>query len=284
MHEFVENLEKRSFKKKNGTKVLIGIVGTYLGIIIYCFMGIELAKTSMPAIPRLLIAEVFLTAVTVALFIILKRLYVLKPTTDGLKTEFGCALPSLIISGLCLLSFVCKVVLLDDNPYKGVAAGTIIINFIILLIHSLLVGIAEEGLFRGILFNELFDLWGRNSLKGFYLATVVSAILFGGSHLTNLIKGASFSGVLMQIISAGISGLLYCAIYYRFNNLWVPIFLHGLNDIIGFTQSGMLSGVVSSSEIVTGYNSFALIMSVVELSIALFLLRKKKVEPLLDRE
>jgi len=268
---------------KKGTKVLIGIVGTYLGIIIYCFMGIELAKTSIPTIPRLLIAEVFLTAVTVALFIILKRLYVLKPTTEGLKTEFGCALPTLIISGLSLLGFVCRIVVLDERPYEGVAAGTIIINLILLLIQSVLVGIAEEGLFRGIIFNELFDFWGRNSLKGFYLATVVSALLFGGTHLTNLIKGASFSGVLMQIISAGISGLLYCALYYRFNNLWVPIFLHGLNDIIGFTQSGMLSGVVSSSEIVTGYGGAALVMSAVELAIALFLLRKKKVEPLIGK-
>lgn len=268
---------------KTGTKVLIGIAGTYLGLIIYTFMGIELAKTSIPALPRSIIAEVFLVAVTVALTIILKRQYILKPTTEGIKTEFGCAVPSLFKHCLSLLVFF-GVILAGENRYEGIAASTIIINLILVIIQSVLVGIAEEGLFRGIIFNELFDLWGRNKLKGLYLATLVSAIVFGGTHLTNLIKGASFSGVLVQIISAGISGVLYCALYYRFNNLWVPIFLHALSDFISFVQQGMLSGAASTSDIVNGFSSATLIMSALELAIALFLLRKKKVEPLLNRE
>lgn len=95
------------------------------------------------------------------------------------------------------------------------------------------VAVAEEVLFRGVLFRiveELTGTWG---------AMAVSAILFGGLHLVN--SGATVYGALSIAIEGG---LMLAAAYTTTRTLWLPIGLHlGWN----FAEGGIFGTVVSGS-------------------------------------
>ena len=59
-----------------------------------------------------------------------------------------------------------------------------------------LVGVAEEFIFRGVIAQSLLERFGTGR-AGVWKACLLSGLLFGAAHLTNLLSSAPF-GVLMQ--------------------------------------------------------------------------------------
>ena len=142
-------------------------------------------------------------------------------------------------------------------------------------LNMTLVGIAEEFLFRGIVARTLLDHYGT-SRGGIWKACLLSGLLFGLSHLSNLLSSALF-GVLMQCVFAASLGTLFAAIYFRTGNLWVTVFLHAAMDITSLLAGG-LYGTEGVAENISGYDASMLISVLVYLIPTLFLLRKKKLE------
>lgn len=137
-----------------------------------------------------------------------------------------------------------------------------------------LVGMAEELLFRGVIAQTLLEHYGT-ARSGVWKACLVSGLLFGAGHLTNLFSSAAF-GVLMQCAFSFALGCLLAAIYFRSGNIWVPIFLHALMDITSMLYGG-LYGTQSVSEAVSGYDATMLLSVAIYLIPTAFLLRKKKI-------
>ena len=135
------------------------------------------------------------------------------------------------------------------------------------------VGVAEEFLFRGVIAETLLEHFGT-SRAGVWKACLLSGVLFGAAHLTNLSSSAPF-GVLMQCAFSASLGALFAAIYFRTGNLWVTVFLHGAMDIASMLIGG-LYGTTTLSESVSGYDASMLLTVVVYLLPVAFLLRKKK--------
>lgn len=100
------------------------------------------------------------------------------------------------------------------------------------------VAVAEELLFRGVVFRiveELTGTWG---------ALVVSGLVFGGLHLVN--PGATVWGALAIAIEGG---AMTAAAYAATRSLWLPIGLHlGWN----FAEGGVFGSVVSGSSHANG--------------------------------
>ena len=136
------------------------------------------------------------------------------------------------------------------------------------------VGVAEEFLFRGVIAQTLLEHFGT-SRGGIWKACLLSGVLFGCAHLTNLFNSAPL-GVLMQCVFATSLGVLYGAIYFRTGNLWVTVFLHGGMDILSMLMGG-LYGTETVAESVSGYDITMLSSVLVYLIPAAFLLRKKKI-------
>ena len=80
-----------------------------------------------------------------------------------------------------------------------------------------LVGVAEEFIFRGVIAQSLLERFGTGR-AGVWKACLLSGLLFGAAHLTNLLSSAPF-GVLMQCVFAASLGTLFAAIYFRTGNL-----------------------------------------------------------------
>lgn len=130
---------------------------------------------------------------------------------------------------------------------NGIATG---------LALSILSGVFEEILFRGILFrasSRIVGTWG---------ALLFTAAIFGLAHLAN--KGATLSSGIAIMLEAGI---LLGAAYALTGRLWLPIGLHiawnftegsifGMsvsgNTTAGFGDAGLLRGTLSGPTILTG--------------------------------
>lgn len=141
------------------------------------------------------------------------------------------------------------------------------------LLSMMMVGVAEEFAFRGVIAQTLLEHYGT-SRSGIWKACIVSGLLFGAAHLTNILGSAPF-GVLMQCLFAAALGTLFAAIYFRTGNIWVTVFLHGMMDISSMLIGG-LYGTTTLAESVSGYDLSMLYSVALYLIPMAFLLRKKK--------
>ena len=110
--------------------------------------------------------------------------------------------------------------------------------FVILIIDTALIGIAEEGMYRGILLGAMAKK--MNSL----LAILLSSALFCALHLLNVIGGLSVSELIGQLGSTFVMGVFLGAMYLDTRKILFPIIFHSLWDYI------LLSGSLEEVQII----------------------------------
>ena len=100
-----------------------------------------------------------------------------------------------------------------------------------ILINTLLVGISEELMFRGILFL------GASSKYDWQRAVWITAVIFGLIHaLTGMITG-NFTAALLQAMMAFLFGVWTAAVRFRLNTIIPLMILHWLWDFGVFSLS-----------------------------------------------
>ena len=160
-----------------------------------------------------------------------------------------------------------------------------IISLISILLLSVFVGIYEELLCRGWLQNTFVR--GHNKKYGQVLLSIaLSSLIFGLMHIVNALGGQSLFETLMQILQASAMGFYLGAIYYRTKNIFAVMFIHGfwdfailisdMDNLRSCTNGAVTNEIFRYSVTVSG------IISVLYIVMALYILRKEKVNPLLD--
>lgn len=147
------------------------------------------------------------------------------------------------------------------------------------LICMILVGITEEWMYRGIHSELLLRHFGATR-KGVWKATILSGLLFGMAHLSNLL-GAEPVGVLVQCVVASGMGMVFAAVFYRTGNIWVPVFLHALVDAAALITSGLYDGKLT--EIISEYRPVQVFAVIPYFIVLVVLFRKKKMAQILER-
>ncbi len=147
-----------------------------------------------------------------------------------------------------------------------------------------LTGIFEELLFRGVVLNAFQDAFAKKSAKTIWMSLVLSALAFGLMHLTNLASGQNVVGTLMQVIEATAVGLCFGAVYLRCRNIWVVVILHALTDLSRAIGTNAQSTVdVQNANVNAAASILSILPSlVILLGLTLFLLRKSKMEELVE--
>lgn len=90
--------------------------------------------------------------------------------------------------------------------------------------RALLTGVAEEGLWRGVLLRTLLP-------GGIWVAVLLSSLGFAAQHLYNLWVGFSWEYVIGQIVTSFGAGVLLAAIRLRTGSLWPALLLHAAHDV-----------------------------------------------------
>lgn len=117
---------------------------------------------------------------------------------------------------------------------------------------ALLVGAAEETIFRGLAYGALRRL-------GVGRAVLLSAAAFGVLHLLNVARGASPVLTVLQVLYAFALGCAYAAALERGGHLVPLVAAHAATDLLGFVAGGgtlesggyeVLTGVLTAAYVV----------------------------------
>lgn len=153
-------------------------------------------------------------------------------STPGMGRELGIGL--LIGAGLYT---ACELFLMAMGIYRidGLNPWSFLIPAVAMAISS---SVFEELLFRGVLFFSVEKWFGG------WVALVVSALVFGLTHLMN--PQATLEGALFIAVEAGI--LLGAAVMLT-RRLWLGI---GFHMAWNYTQQAIFSGIVSGNDAAPG--------------------------------
>lgn len=165
-----------------------------------------------------------------------------------------------------------------SKNYKNSAVPSIVLFALL----CLMVGIAEETCFRGLVTNILAKRYIRNR-KGLYLTVLISGAFFGLIHFSNTLAGDAPSGVIIQAICTFWMGCYLSAVYLRTGNLWIVVFMHALQDFLAMNLDGTVNGSKSIGEAISNYSGQQLAAILVFLIPLLFILRKSKSVEIIQR-
>ena len=155
------------------------------------------------------------------------------------------------------------------------------VQIFLFAVAMFLIGFNEELVFRGIILNLFLDKFG-NSKKGIVTATVLSSVIFGAVHLTNIFSGVSVASALVQAIQAAVLGGLLAAIYLRSGNIWIVIVAHALTDFASMLSSGIY-GMGDAIDSINQLSWLNFITVPIFLIPTLVLFRKSKLQELEDK-
>lgn len=135
-----------------------------------------------------------------------------------------------IAGALCMAVVIGVLTACGSYHVTGRAAAAVLWES---LVSSLVTGVFEELLFRGVLFRLIEDSWGS------YVALAISSLFFGAAHLFN--PNATVLSAVAIMVEAGV---FLGAAYMLTRRLWLPIGIHaGWN----FTEGGVFGAAESGS-------------------------------------
>lgn len=181
-------------------------------------------------------------AVTLPVSVLLSAILLLFVKRNGLSEKYGLCKPK-IKAGKTLF-YLPLALLLTVNLWYGIKLNLSAAETVLYILTMLCVGLLEELIFRGLLFNAM----KKDSMKS---AVIVSALTFGMGHIINLFNGsgAELLPNLLQVVYASATGFMLVMLYIRTKSLLVPIAFHGIfNALSVFSdESGMTDtdGIIS---------------------------------------
>jgi membrane protease YdiL (CAAX protease family) len=85
------------------------------------------------------------------------------------------------------------------------------------LLNTLLVGLSEEWMFRGVLFQAL------RSRLAMWPSILLMSAMFGAVHVLNVFVTGQLFDAVVQAMAAFLSGVVLVALLVRTGSIWVPI-------------------------------------------------------------
>lgn len=136
------------------------------------------------------------------------------------------------VSARSMLYYLPVVVMLTANLWWGVTLNYGVLETVLYILTMLCVGLLEEIIFRGLLFNAM----RKDNVK---IAIIVSSVTFGIGHIINLVNGSGAELIpnLLQVIYATAAGFMFVMMYYRSASIVLCIAAHGIfNSLSAFAK------------------------------------------------
>ncbi|WP_237739184.1 CPBP family intramembrane glutamic endopeptidase [Bacillus xiamenensis] len=128
--------------------------------------------------------------------------------------------------------WIFPILIIEAIPFiAGFNKDLSVSSFLALCFFMVCVGIFEEVIFRGILFQYLKQINLSTAIWG-------SAVLFGFGHAANLLSGKSITLTIAQIVFAFLFGFVAAEIVALTNSLQWVIIWHALHNIVDQTTNG----------------------------------------------
>ena len=113
---------------------------------------------------------------------------------------------------------------LNDNYIAGMAHS----NFFIMLLGTIvLVPVAEEALYRGLIFGSLYP---KSHWAAYFLSTIIFAVI----HTVNYLNMYDLPNLILAFIQYLPAGLVLAWAYRTSGSIFAPILIHASINAIGF--------------------------------------------------
>ena len=238
------------------------------------FMGIKMGQTNFDY----MLSEIILLTLVLLTAVLCKQTQILHCRTKGLFKGLWSGMIFFVLAIIGVWRFTANTTAQDDT-YKSTP------EILAFLLFVLLVGLAEEILFRGIIADSIFACFGKN-IRGIWLSVFLGGTLFGLSHITNILSGQSVEESIIQAICVSMTGMLLTAIYVRHKNIFAVAILHATLDFFTMLESGLLEDY-SIAPVATDIDFWptlrqGLISQSMFLIVAVFVLRPKILKKLVS--
>jgi membrane protease YdiL (CAAX protease family) len=100
-----------------------------------------------------------------------------------------------------------------------------------LIWRSLVVGVAEEMLFRGVLLYALVRVWG-NTRRGLLASLILPAVIFSLIHILQALAGQPISVIAVVLLNTFISSLWWGALVLFGGSIWPAVVLHACSNLV----------------------------------------------------
>lgn len=144
---------------------------------------------------------------------------------------------------------------------------------------SLAAAVCEETMFRAIPISLMMRKPADE--KRVLGAMLLSGVLFGAYHFSNLIAGAALDTTIVQVIDCIGFGCIAGAIYLRTGSILPTMIWHFITDFFTTMIVTNATGLMTNTGISIESFIFVCIMALLSFAIALFMLRKSKREEVL---
>ena len=134
----------------------------------------------------------------------------------------------------CIRSHLCDAYDENKTTKTGIVFNSIWIG--------MLTGFEEELVYRYLIYRIiLLNVMNLQTVSnGNLLAIIISSILFGASHFSNMVNaGFTTSQAGFQATNAFFGGLLFASIYSYTGNLYIPIAIHFIWDAFIMTMTNV---------------------------------------------
>ena len=233
------------------------------------FRGLKMEKTAFTSF----LVEAIFAIVAYILLRFAGKQKILGKKASGLANGLIAGGFVLVLAGMSIIKFF-----LNEENIRNIISNKDVIFF---TLEMILVGVAEEFVFRGAIQNTFYDYFGKDTRNGIYKSIICSGVIFGIVHIFNILGGVSIKGAIVQAINAVVIGCYFGAIYYRSDNIWSTVFLHAMMDFSALMEAELL-GKGSEIEIVSAYGTTNMTeviwVVIVYLGLTAFILRKSKVK------
>ena len=208
-----------------------------------------------------ILAKVIFSGLVMLILVMLKMSYVNNPFKKGFLKGLG--LGWFVIIGIILnfsssFDFTTKISAIEQSKW---------LLLIPMFFETLLAGVSEELMCRGILYNVI-----NNKYKNVHAAVLLSSAVFGVVHFVNLVN-QSFADTALQVLFAFGAGVLLAAVYARCKTVWPGVLLHGLNNFAAYAACNLAFAENVDEKTNVIINA---VQAVASVCIGLFLIRKKK--------
>jgi membrane protease YdiL (CAAX protease family) len=141
-------------------------------------------------------------------------------------------------------------------------------TLLFVIMNTMLVGLSEEWMFRGVLFQ------GLRSRLAMWPAILLTSALFGAVHVMNVVTTGQLGEAIVQAVAAFMSGMVLIALLIRTGSIWVPIVYHALWDFGTFVISASSASSGPPIDVAQGWNwTIPMLMVLPNFLFALYLLR-----------
>lgn len=174
-------------------------------------------------------------SVTLCIGVLLSVLLLTFLKKNGLLAAYG--LRRSCASARSMLYYLPACLMLTANLWYGVTLNYGIAETVLYILSMLSVGLLEELIFRGLLFEGM-----RKQTP--HAAVIVSSITFGIGHIVNLVNGsgADLLSNLLQVVYATAAGFMFVMIYLKTKSLIGCILIHGsFNALSVFANDAALT-------------------------------------------